>query len=98
MEPTLSDGDYVVAATRLWRPRIDKLAVVRHPDYGVLVKRVRRHSPEGYTVSSDNPLGTDSRTLGEIPEQLVIGPVLFTIRRSAHSSHTSENQIKITSP
>ena len=98
MEPTLSDGDYVVAATGLWRPRIDKLAVVRHPDYGVLVKRVRRNSPQGYTVSSDNPLGTDSRTFGEIPEQLVIGPVLFTIRRSVDSSQKSEKSIKITSP
>jgi phage repressor protein C with HTH and peptisase S24 domain len=94
MEPTLSDGDYVVAATRVWRPRIDQLAVVRHPDYGVLVKRIHRQFPEGYTVSSDNPLGTDSRTLGVIPEGLVVGPVLFTIRQSVDSSQNSEKSIK----
>ena len=94
MEPTLSDGDYVVAATRLWRPQIDRLIVVRHKDYGVLVKRVLQRSAAGYIISSDNPMGTDSRTFGEIPDQDVIGTVLFRVRRSLGASRTSEKLSK----
>ena len=90
MEPTLSDGDYVVAATRLWRPQINQLAVAYHQDYGILIKRVQHLSSEGYTFSSDNPLGTDSRTLGDIPEKQVIGPVLLKIRRPRCTKLTSE--------
>ena len=89
MEPTLSDGDYVVAATNWWRPRENKLAVVHHQEYGVIIKRVHRHTPRGYILSSDNLLGTDSRTLGEIPQQQVIGPVLLTIRRPARAARSS---------
>ena len=92
MEPTLSDGDYVVAATKLWRPRVGKMAVVRHQVYGILLKRVQRHSPTGYTLTSDNPSGTDSRTLGEIPDQQVIGPVLISVRRPIESRCIPEKQ------
>jgi phage repressor protein C with HTH and peptisase S24 domain len=98
MEPNLSDGDYVVAATRLWRPRLNKMAVVRHQDFGILVKRIHRHSPGGYLLSSDNPLGTDSRTLGQVPKQQVIGPVLFSIRRAHGSKSITEKQSKAFSP
>ena len=93
MEPTLSDSDYVVAATMLWRPRIDRLVVVHHKDYGTLVKRLQRVTPNGYILISDNPLGTDSRTLGEIPARQVIGPVLFSIRRHVRSKYSPEKQI-----
>ncbi len=92
MEPTLIDGDYVVAATKLWRPRVGKMVVVRHQVYGILVKRVQRHSPTGYTLTSDNPLGIDSRTLGEIPKEQVIGPVLLYVRRPIESRCVPEKQ------
>ena len=93
MEPALSDGDYVVAATRLWRPRVDKMVVVSHEDYGILVKRVQRHCAHGYILASDNPLGTDSRTLGNISEQQVIGPVLLSIRRPGATKRIRQNYI-----
>ena len=96
MEPTLSDGDYVVAATKWWRPRENSLVVARHQDYGVLIKRVRRRSSSGYALSSDNPIGTDSRTFGKIPEQQLIGQVLLKIRRP--SSATSKSEVHITIP
>lgn len=92
MEPTLNDGDYVVAATRLWRPRESKLAVANHPEYGLLIKRVRRRSPTGYTLSSDNPLGTDSRKFGEVSERHVIGPVLLTIRQPSSAARSSADK------
>jgi phage repressor protein C with HTH and peptisase S24 domain len=93
MEPALSDGDYVVAATKLWRPRVEKMVVVSHQEYGILVKRVQRHSAHGYTLASDNPLGTDSRTLGNISEQQVIGPVLLSIRRPGAPKRIRQNHI-----
>ena len=92
MEPTLSDGDYVVAATMLWRPPIDRMVVVKHKDYGVLVKRLQRVTSNGYILISDNPLGTDSRALGEIPERQVIGPVLFSVRRPVRSKYIPEKR------
>jgi phage repressor protein C with HTH and peptisase S24 domain len=92
MEPTLSDGDYVVAATHVWRPRVGKLVVATHQDYGILIKRLRQKSAEGCTLTSDNPLGIDSRALGEIPEQQLIGPVLLKIRRPGGVKHISQKQ------
>lgn len=83
MEPTLRDGDYVVAATRLWRPREKKLVVAQHKKYGVLVKRVKRRTSKGYYLASDNTLGTTSETIGEIAENQLIGPVIFKVRRPA---------------
>jgi phage repressor protein C with HTH and peptisase S24 domain len=98
MEPTLSDGDFVVAATRLWRPRPGRLIVAPHPDYGVLVKRLQRISSEGFTLSSDNPLGIDSHSLGKIPKDQVIGPVLMKIRRRNSVTRSPEKQTKAAPP
>lgn len=83
MEPTLSDGDYVVAITRWWRPRKGKLAVANHPVLGILIKRVSQCLPGSYRLSSDHPAGIDSATIGEVPRQQMIGEVLFSIRNPA---------------
>ncbi len=89
MEPTLSDGDYVVAVTRWWRPREGKLAVVNHRDLGILVKRVLLRSEEGYWLTSDHERGTDSATIGEVPKRQMIGEVLLAIRRPAKTNRRS---------
>ena len=94
MEPTLRDGDYVVAATRFWRPQHNKLVVAYHQDFGIIIKRIQYHSSKGITLSSDNPLGTDSRILGEIAEQQIIGPVILKIRRPVARNHTPENETR----
>ena len=94
MEPTLRDGDYVVAATKLWRPQNNKLVVAYHQDFGIIIKRVQHQSSNGYTLSSDNPLGTDSRILGEIPEQQIIGLVVLNIRRPVVPKSISENKAR----
>lgn len=91
MQPTLSDGDYVVAVTRWWRPREGRLAVVNHKDYGIIVKRVLLRSSGGYRLTSDHAHGTDSRTIGEVPEGRMIGPVLFAVRRPGGRSKNASS-------
>ncbi len=83
MEPTLSDGDYVVAITKWWRPRKDKLAVVNHPDLGILIKRVSQCLKDSYRLTSDHPAGADAATIGAISKQQMIGEVVFSIRKPA---------------
>ncbi len=81
MEPSLSDGDYVVAITRWWRPRAGKLAVANHPHLGILIKRVSQCLEKSYWLTSDHPAGIDSTTIGAIPQQQMIGEVVLLIRK-----------------
>ena len=79
MLPTLTEGQYVlVDPTR--SPDPGELALARHPhrDDGLLViKRVAARRPDGsYELISDNPdAGTDSRTWGPVPADMVDGTV-----------------------
>ena len=81
MEPKLKDGDYVVAATKLWRPRVNGLVVARHSQLGVLIKRVDRYSLDGYFLKSDSELGTSTEAIGEVAKENILGTVLFRVPR-----------------
>jgi nickel-type superoxide dismutase maturation protease len=80
MEPTLSDGDWVLArATARISP--GHLVVVEHPQRPglLLVKRVDRVGPDGYWVLGDAPsASTDSRHFGPVAE--VLGRVVWRVR------------------
>ena len=80
MEPTLHDGDWIIA-------RRDGLAgagdvvVLEHPErLGMLiVKRVQSVDAEGYWVVGDAPdASTDSRHFGAVPT--VVGRVIWRVR------------------
>lgn len=69
MEPTLVHGQGLFA-TRYGRPKAGQLRCFEHPDKPGfwLVKRVGQIRPNAtMTVTSDNPVGTDSRHFGPVP-------------------------------
>lgn len=80
MEPTLHDGDWIVAR-RNGRARVGDVVVLEHPERPglLIVKRVDRVDAAGYWVLGD-ALGasTDSRHFGAVPE--VIGRAVWRVR------------------
>jgi nickel-type superoxide dismutase maturation protease len=80
MEPTLSDGDWVLARGD-GRAQVGDVVVLEHPQRrGMLIaKRVARVDPAGYWLLGDNPReSTDSRHFGAVP--LLIGKVIWRVR------------------
>ncbi len=79
MEPTLWDGDRVVAvrAGTIGPGHVVALRDPRQPTR-LLVKRVARVGAEGVTVLGDRPdASTDSRTFGPVAADAVVGRVRY---------------------
>ncbi len=79
MEPTLCDGDRLLAAyDRL--PRPGDLVVVRFPGRPLAVKRATRREPDGWWVERDNPSeGVDSWALGAVADQDVVAVLRWRV-------------------
>lgn len=82
MEPTFRHGDFVLVDPRAYTkasPRVGDVVVCRHPKRSdmSLIKRVAEVDASGrLTLLGDNPeQSTDSRTLGAVPTEHVIGRV-----------------------
>ena len=70
MEPTLHDGDWILAR-RDGRAGVGDVVVLEHPQRPgmLIVKRVERVDPDGYWVVGDAPgASTDSRHFGAAPD------------------------------
>ena len=84
MEPTLREGDQVIASTLpyLWgHPSVGDLVVLRHPfENRLLVKRISRVDGSHISIVGDNRrLSTDSRDFGPVPIDHIVGKVLFRL-------------------
>ncbi len=81
MEPTLREGDWLIALPPPRRLRVGDLVVVRDPRDArrLLVKRATAVRPDGTCeVAGDNlTLSTDSRTFGPLPATRVVARVAF---------------------
>jgi nickel-type superoxide dismutase maturation protease len=78
MLPTLEPDDEVLIAPRR-EARVGDVVVARHPfrSDAVLIKRLDAYDERGNAVLlGDNPTeSTDSRTLGAVPPDRILGPV-----------------------
>ena len=82
MAPALRHGDQVlVLFARRSTAAPGHVVVVRLPDGTLAVKRLIRRDGAGRVwVEGDNEFGsTDSRTLGDLPPDAVLGRVLFRL-------------------
>ena len=81
MQPTLEHGDRVLVR-RLGRkasPRLGAVVVTWHPQRSKLrlIKRLKSIEETGLWLLGDNPTeSTDSRQLGAVPTNLLIGEVV----------------------
>lgn len=81
MQPTLEPGDRVLVR-RLGRkpaPGLGSVVVTWHPQHSTLrlIKRLSRMDSNGLWLLGDNPAeSTDSRQLGAVPTNLLIGEVV----------------------
>src|SRR2546428_2219818 len=86
MEPTLSPGAFVLVnrlSYKLHPPARGDLVVLRDPQVPsrFLVKRIADLSVSGAYVVGDNELQSrDSRTIGPVPRDVIVGPVLRTAK------------------
>ena len=82
MAPALRHGDQLVVlfASGSRNVHVGDVVVVRLPDRPLSVKRVSAVGKHGVYVEGDNPFGSaDSRDLGELPADAVVGKVLFRL-------------------
>jgi len=86
LSPEFEAGDFVLVAKIAWlikRLRPGDLVVLRHPDYGVLIKRVAAVQAEAgtLTVIGSHPDSVDSRRFGAVAMERVEGRVIWHVRR-----------------
>jgi nickel-type superoxide dismutase maturation protease len=82
MEPLVRNGEWwVVRRTR--RHREGDVALIVHPRRpdALIVKRLAQRRADGWWVLGDNPdASEDSRQFGSVPDDLVIGSLVFRYR------------------
>ena len=67
MAPTLTDGDFVLAKKFKSGPINGSIAVIQHPDFGNVIKRILYVDEAGKVlISGDNPVSTSPELLGPI--------------------------------
>lgn len=86
MQPTLEPGDRVLVRRlgRKTEPTLGSVLVTWHPQRSKvrLIKRLSRWDSAGLWLLGDNTAAsTDSRQLGAVPTNLLIGEVVGRLRR-----------------
>ena len=81
MEPTLNDGDYILARPA-HRAQPHDIVICRHPyvKNKIIIKRAIKIEAEGLQVAGDNPgASTDSESFGLIPWVHLMSTVTSTM-------------------
>lgn len=84
LSPDFQDGDFVLItnshhSTRRVKP--GDVIAFEHPAYGMLIKRVTGFDEEGLLVAGSHPDSLDSRKLGSIHPERVLGKVIWHVRK-----------------
>lgn len=88
MQPTLNEGDYVVALSRFclrwFRPKVGKIVVVNHPMEGVMIKRVVSESECSVRLCGDNVAESIStEKMGDLDKTNILGRALFVVTQKS---------------
>lgn len=90
LSPEYQEGDFVLVLKipfLLRELQKGDIVVFHHPIYGVMIKRVDGFTPHGeeLLVVGDHPDSTDSRKIGPIKKEALMGRVLWHLRRPRRS-------------
>ena len=78
MAPTLKDRDRILT-TRILPPKVGNIVVVKHPEYGLRIKRVADQSEREVVLIDDNKEASiDSENLGWVQNRYVKGTVIHS--------------------
>lgn len=86
LSPDFQDGDFVLILKIpfLFKPiKAGDTIVFKHPSYGTLIKKVDRLDPNGDSiyVLGSHQFSLDSRQIGWIEQQNVVGKVIWHVKR-----------------
>lgn len=86
LSPDFQDGDFVLILKIpfLFKPiKTGDAIVFEHPSYGTLIKKVDRLDPnsDSIFVLGNHQFSLDSRQIGWIEQQNVIGKVIWHVKR-----------------
>lgn len=80
MTPSLNDGDYLVISS-LKALKVGRIAVLNHPNYGVMVKRIDALTSTHVLLRGDNPLSVSSDAMGWVDRSAVKGVVIKVVTK-----------------
>lgn len=79
MRPTLALGDYlIITKARVLRPGF--VVLVDHPEYGIIVKRVKSVNGETFRLEGDGHVTTTTHELGDIQMSHLIGRAKWAVK------------------
>ncbi|MEM9174774.1 MAG: nickel-type superoxide dismutase maturation protease [Myxococcota bacterium] len=82
MAPALEDGDFVLVGPNATLSP-GHVVLVRHPRFGVIVKRLHAQASDGrYAIAGDNAASTASQSLGPIEPSAILGVARWRISRT----------------
>ncbi len=92
--PLIQEGDFVIVFKipfllwRFFRYHRGDIVVLKHPYYGILIKKIDWLSDDGkqYSVIGTHPESTDSRQFGLVEYEWLVGKMIFHIRHPSRKN------------
>ena len=82
MQPLYPDKSFIIILKRFFKIKIGNIYVIKHPDYGFIIKRLIDFVSDKYWFSSNNKLGMDHNSIGPQFKRDLVGKVILNIKIS----------------
>ena len=80
MQPLYPDKSFIIILKRFFKIKIGNIYVIKHPDYGFIIKRLIDFDSEKYWFSSNNKLGMDHNRIGLQFKSDLVGKVILNFK------------------
>ena len=80
MQPLYPDKSFIIILKRFFKIKIGNIYVIKHPVYGLIIKRLIDYDTEKYWFSSNNKLGMDQNCIGPQFKSDFVGKVIFNLK------------------
>lgn len=82
MSPDFLPGDFIFTYRKPWQGwLIGDDVVVKHPKYGVMIKRISDKDENGFRFSGIHPKSLSSEDIGVLPTHAILGKVFWHIKQ-----------------
>ena len=80
MQPLYPDKSFIIILKRFFKIKNGNIYVIKHPDYGFIIKRLIDFDSEKYWFSSNNKLGMDHNSIGPKFKSDLVGKVILNLK------------------